>query len=147
MTEQQKIENVLKYCIDKGKIKHWHKTDSYYVEVTMKSAVNTIRFPLNIKFENFLSRIKEHIDIDLGIIYTKKQKDVDNHPERYNGNSPYECYKVLKAWMSPQEYKGFLRGNCLKYLCRLGKKDEELKELKKASWYLNQLIEDIDEGK
>lgn len=73
-------------------------------------------------------------------------KELVNHPEHYNGDSEYECIKVLKAWFSESEYRGFLRGNLIKYVCRLGKKDNEIQELKKARWYLDKLIEDY-EGK
>lgn len=66
-------------------------------------------------------------------------KKVTNHPQRYNGNSEYECYKVLKHWLTPEQYKGFLLGNALKYQCRLGKKDDERQEIDKAEWYLNEL--------
>lgn len=69
------------------------------------------------------------------------EKELVNHPEHYNGDSPYECIKVLKSWMTNEQYEGFLLGNTLKYLCRLGKKDAKVQELKKASWYLNKLIE------
>ena len=74
------------------------------------------------------------------ITKTLKKEEV-NHPERYGGDTTYECIKVLKAWVSPEEYKGFLRCNAIKYLCRVGKKDESVQELKKASWYLDKLIE------
>lgn len=67
-----------------------------------------------------------------------------NHPERYNGDSVYECIKVLKAWMPEEQYRGFLRGNFIKYVCRLGKKDDSVQELKKASWYLERLIESYE---
>lgn len=68
-------------------------------------------------------------------------KEEINHPERYGGDTIYECIKVLEAWLPPEQYKGFLRGNALKYLCRVGKKDNSVQELKKAGWYLNKLIE------
>ena len=68
-----------------------------------------------------------------------------NHPKHYGGDTPYECIKVLKAWVSDEEYKGFLRCNAIKYLCRAGKKDETVQELKKASWYINKLIESYEE--
>lgn len=64
-----------------------------------------------------------------------------NHPARYGGDSIYECIKVLEAWLPGEQYKGFLRGNALKYLCRVGKKDEVVQELKKARWYVDKLIE------
>lgn len=69
------------------------------------------------------------------------KKEEVNHPSRYGGDTTYECIKVLKAWMKPDEYKGFLRGNVIKYICRVGKKDETVQELKKAKWYLEKLIE------
>lgn len=71
----------------------------------------------------------------------KEEKEMVNHPQHYNGDSQYECIKVLKAWMSEDEYRGFLRGNAIKYICRLGKKDEAVQELKKAAWYIDKLIE------
>ena len=71
----------------------------------------------------------------------KDDKQVINHPKRYGGDTTYECIKVLRAWMSEDEYKGFLRGNCLKYLCRVGKKDDIVQELNKSKWYLEKLIE------
>ena len=71
-------------------------------------------------------------------------KEEINHPERYGGDTPYECIKVLKAWLPKDEYRGFLRGNAIKYICRLGKKDESVQELKKARWYIDKLIE-LDE--
>jgi hypothetical protein len=45
--------------------------------------------------------------------------------------------------MSPDEYRGFLRGNAIKYLCRTGKKDEAVQECNKAIWYINKLVEDL----
>lgn len=51
------------------------------------------------------------------------------HPSRYNGNSSHECIDVLKEWMSIDEYRGFCRGNAIKYLCRLGKRMIRLKNL------------------
>lgn len=75
------------------------------------------------------------------IIDKEKDKSVISHPERYGGDTTYECIKVLEAWLPPEQYKGFLRGNAIKYLCRVGKKDETVQELKKSKWYLEKLIE------
>lgn len=72
------------------------------------------------------------------------KKEQVNHPKHYGGDTTYECIKVLEAWLSESEYKGFLRGNVLKYLCRTGKKDEEVQELKKTDWYLHKLIEKVE---
>lgn len=69
------------------------------------------------------------------------KKEEVNHPDRYGGDVTYECIKVLEAWLTEEQYKGFLRGNVLKYLCRVGKKDSEVQELKKARFYLDKYIE------
>ena len=83
----------------------------------------------------------------LGLCIPQKQteqKEEVNHPERYGGDTTYECIKVLRAWVSDEEYKGFLRCNAIKYLCRAGKKDEIVQELKKSVWYINKLIESYE---
>ena len=72
------------------------------------------------------------------------KKEAVNHPLHYGGDTPYECIKVLKAWLSPDEYRGFCRGNFIKYVCRLGKKDDSVQELKKARFYLDKLIESYE---
>ena len=43
-----------------------------------------------------------------------EKKEMVNHPSHYGGDTVYECIKVLKAWMSKEEYQGFLRGNAIK---------------------------------
>jgi Protein of unknwon function (DUF3310) len=64
-------------------------------------------------------------------------KEMVNHPQHYGGeNNIYEAIKVIEAWELC-----FHLGNCVKYLCRMGKKDNELQELKKAKWYLERKIQ------
>lgn len=74
----------------------------------------------------------------------EEDKKVTEHPQRYGGDTVYECIKVLKNWCNKEEYRGFLKCNIIKYLCRLGKKDDELQELKKVKFYLDKLIEDYE---
>jgi hypothetical protein len=69
-----------------------------------------------------------------------------HHPEHYGGEAnPHECIKCLKAWLSDEEYRGFLLGNTLKYLSRLGKKGDALEDACKAAVYLKWLIEQLEE--
>ena len=49
-------------------------------------------------------------------------------------------WQVIDTWPVEQQI-GFHRGNALKYLMRMGSKDEELQEIKKAHHYLTKLIE------
>lgn len=53
-----------------------------------------------------------------------------------------EVIDYIKAKMSRDEYKGFLKGNVLKYISRSGHKDDAVKDLKKAHEYLGWLIEE-----
>jgi hypothetical protein len=65
-----------------------------------------------------------------------------NNPIHYHPGT-YEAIKVINAWGL-----GFSLGNVLKYISRAGKKkgSSELEDLKKAQWYLNSAIQDL-EGK
>ena len=52
-------------------------------------------------------------------------------------------WKAMEAWMTPEEFAGFLRGNIIKYIAR-DKHDASdllgLEDLLKASHYLDKLI-------
>ena len=65
-----------------------------------------------------------------------------NHPQHYGGNdNPYEAIKVIEDWDLD-----FHLGNTVKYISRAGKKgsDKELQDLKKALWYLERKINNIE---
>ncbi len=64
-----------------------------------------------------------------------------NHPQHYGGDTVYETIKVLKAWLTPEEFRGFCKGNAIKYLNRAGKKGASLQDQQKAKWYLDYLNE------
>lgn len=69
-------------------------------------------------------------------------KEQVNHPSHYGGeNNEYEAIKVIDAWQL-----GFSLGNTVKYISRAGKKnpDKELEDLKKAKWYLDHHIKNLE---
>jgi hypothetical protein len=66
--------------------------------------------------------------------------DEVDKPEHYNSGK-VECIEAIKASMSAEEYKGYLKGNTIKYLWRYQYKGKPIQDLKKAQWYLNKLIE------
>jgi len=49
-------------------------------------------------------------------------------------------WDAMQAWMSHDEFKGFLRGNAIKYLARCNDKGG-IEDLRKARHYLDKLIE------
>jgi hypothetical protein len=50
-----------------------------------------------------------------------------------------ECIEAIEASMSPEAFKGFLKGNIQKYVWRYEQKGG-VESLKKAQWYLQHLI-------
>ena len=69
-------------------------------------------------------------------------KEMVNHPNHYGGeDNIYEAIKVIDAWEL-----GFSLGNTVKYISRAGKKnpDKELEDLKKAKWYLDHHIKNLE---
>ena len=56
-----------------------------------------------------------------------------------------EPWNVIDTWPMEQRI-GFYRGNALKYIMRMGSKDEQLQEIQKAGHYIEKLIEVIDNG-
>lgn len=62
-----------------------------------------------------------------------------NKPDHYTKGG-IETIDFLKAKLSGEEFKGFLKGNVLKYISRSAFKEQEEKDLKKAQFYLNKLV-------
>lgn len=49
-------------------------------------------------------------------------------------------WAAMQAWMTPEAFKGFLRGNAIKYLARCNDKGG-VEDLRKARHYIDKLIE------
>lgn len=65
--------------------------------------------------------------------------DPVNKPSHYTSGS-IECIDAIQASMSDEAFKGFLKGNFIKYAWRMEKKDNPKQDLEKAKWYLERLI-------
>ncbi len=70
--------------------------------------------------------------------------DVVNNPSHYN-TGEIECIDAIKESMSSVAFKGYLKGNCMKYLWRYDYKGKQAQDLQKAGWYLNKLTEMVVE--
>lgn len=71
----------------------------------------------------------------------EKSDDPVNHPSHYTSGD-IECIQAIKASMTTEAYKGYLKGNILKYLWRYEKKEKPIEDLKKARAYLDWLIKE-----
>jgi hypothetical protein len=71
-----------------------------------------------------------------------ENKEMVNHPGHYGGaDNPYEVIKIIEALNMD-----FHLGNTFKYIARAGKKDtdKELQDLKKARFYLDRKISNLE---
>lgn len=65
--------------------------------------------------------------------------DVVNSPEHYRQGG-IEAIDAIKASMTREEFKGYLKGNAQKYLWRYRHKGKPIEDLRKAEWYLDRLL-------
>ena len=65
--------------------------------------------------------------------------DMVNSPPHYNAGS-IECIDAIEASMSKEAFRGYLKGNMLKYIWRYENKGGK-EDLDKANWYLTRLRE------
>ena len=63
-----------------------------------------------------------------------------NSPKHYTVGG-HEAIDVIKAKLTREEFRGFCKGNALKYLMRANYKNKHDEDLKKADWYLSKEIE------
>ena len=73
--------------------------------------------------------------------------DMVNHPSHYKAKNGMEVIDVIEAFTANLSgYEATHTGNVIKYICRWKEKNG-LEDLKKAQWYLNRLIKNIEENK
>ena len=75
-----------------------------------------------------------------------EEEDVDavNSPDHYNTGN-IECIEAIEESMSSVAFKGYLKGNCMKYLWRYDYKGKQVEDLEKAGWYLRRLTAVVTE--
>jgi hypothetical protein len=71
-------------------------------------------------------------------------EDKINRPNHYNinwcGDRAIETYKYIRSWKMD-----YPESNIIKYVTRHPYKGKSLEDLKKAKWYLNRLIEEVEQ--
>lgn len=74
------------------------------------------------------------------------KEDVVNHPKHYQmANGQQVIDFIIAATDGLDGKEGYFVGNILKYVCRFTKKNGT-EDLKKAQWYLNELINIREKG-
>lgn len=93
------------------------------------------------EWNNFEDVPATHFDgpTDKEIKAANERADAVNHPNHYNTGN-IECISAIKASMSVEAFKGFCKGNVLKYMWRYESKGGR-QDLQKAKVYLGWLEE------
>lgn len=79
----------------------------------------------------------------VGTVEEKPPADMVNHPPHYETRG-IQCIDWIAALLYGKEFKGYLKGNVLKYLWRHENKGNPVQDLKKARWYLDELIDEFE---
>ena len=94
----------------------------------------------------YMESLKAKYDYDGTEDYEEEEEATDcvNSPAHYNYGK-VECIEAIEESMTPEAFKGYLKGNTMKYLWRYERKGKPLEDLKKARWYLDRLIQKKEE--
>jgi|TARA_R110000787_G_scaffold72581_4_gene161792 hypothetical protein len=74
----------------------------------------------------------------------EEEEDMVGAPKHYNSGN-IECIEAIEESMSSHAFKGYLKGNCMKYLWRYDYKGKQVEDLQKAGWYLRRLTDMVTE--
>ena len=66
------------------------------------------------------------------------ENDMVNSPSHYT-KGQYEVIDVIKDWLTPEEFRGYIKGNTIKYVSRERYKNGD-EDLFKTIFYLNYLM-------
>lgn len=105
---------------------------------TLKDYTGVDITPQTLGFVPKHERVLEGITED-SLAFKENDEDVVNHPSHYN-RYKREVMDTLKGVMTPDEYRGYLKGNIIKYNARYRFKNG-IEDLRKAEVYQTELID------
>ncbi len=73
------------------------------------------------------------------------KSDNVNSPPHYSQGG-IECIDAIRASLTPEGFRAYLKGSSMKYLWRYEKKGEGLEDLRKSKWFLELLIHEMVHG-
>ena len=89
-------------------------------------------------------RLREaHPPLDLDPWATMAEEEAEEDVLRLAGvgDETIECIEAIEESMSSVAYKGYLKGNAMKYLWRYDYKGKQVEDLQKCQWYLGRLTQ------
>lgn len=67
-------------------------------------------------------------------------KTIKDPKARYYDQGGIETLDIIKAKLTPDQYKGFLIGNVIKYACRVNFKNQSKRDAEKIKFYGTELF-------
>lgn len=89
--------------------------------------------------------VKSNKPFNRKINYSGDIAPVDTTPDHYKGSENIDVIDFLYQQLPFEQFKGFMKGNMIKYPVRAGRKDDELEDFKKARDYAERLIEKMED--
>lgn len=71
--------------------------------------------------------------------------DMVEQPKHYTSGE-IECIDAIRASMTKEAFCGYLKGNVQKYMWRYEKKINPVEDIKKARWYSERLIKELEDA-
>ena len=122
-----------KRLAEKGQtLKRSAKVDAQVAQVKAKRIEQLLNDWSNAPVEIVTPKAPEPLPI------TFVQPDPVNHPAHYT-HGGIETIDFIQAKLTPEEFRGYLKGNILKYGSRIGHKENDMQDAGKLAWYTNKL--------
>jgi hypothetical protein len=101
---------------------------------------------MSLTLEEVKERLLKTFDPDdlLEALQITSEQLLERFEDKLNKGS-IEAIEAIKASMPEHEFKGYLKGNALKYLWRYDYKGKPVEDLRKCRWYIERLIKEINE--
>ena len=110
-------------------------------EIELKGCINCKHYEKNYKCRIFSTiKTKEPCKYWESFLDDVKEDDQVNHPKHYT-DGRIEVIEYIE-----DKNLGFCLGNAIKYISRAGKKekDKEIQDLRKATWYIERRIYELE---
>ena len=104
------------------------------------------KFGVDVKTIYYLrkqAKLKQEVPKEIPVFTVVPSVNLQQHGGDHYVKMSVQPWQAMEAWMSPEAFVGFLRGNAIKYLARADKKGGA-EDLRKARHYIDKLLEMVE---
>lgn len=91
-----------------------------------------------------LEKRTQYVNDEREKMYIKPVERANSKGSEHYQKLDIQPWDAMEAWLSPEEFRGYLVGNCVKYVARAGKKGPYKDDIQKAAHYLQKLLETLE---